>query len=84
MILAVKICQKQSFSGQLRSTRLSLPFSLSVFLQLSRLGSKEEMDIRWGVQAMPTGELNPEKQSSRCRNYLVEAARQGVRNMMDG
>lgn len=33
---------------------------------------------------MPTGELNPEKQLSRCRNYLVEAERQGVRNMMDG
>lgn len=41
MILAVKICQKQSFQGN-----CGQPGSLSVFLQLSRLGSKVEMDIK--------------------------------------
>lgn len=43
MVLAVKICQKQSFQGNCGS--LSLSLSLCI-LTAFRLGSKVEMDIR--------------------------------------
>lgn len=83
MILAVKICQKQSFQGNCGQPG-SLSLSLSLYsYSFPDLVARKKWILGRGVQAMPTGELNPEKQSSRCRNYLVEAARQGVRNMMD-
>lgn len=43
------------------------------------------MDISREVQAMPTGELNPEKQSSRCRNYVSRRSRKTKRknNLME-
>lgn len=60
-LLRVKICQKRSFSRQVRSTESSLLSNLCSYSVQGR-GGKVEMDIKLGkYRAMPTGDFESRK-----------------------